>query len=99
MLNFLRPDHPWGFHVLRLAAEAQQGGGDLFDIARLCEGLEPGDRDGWETGWPGLPAKTEAPGGRAGAPGPPGAAAAPFFARNQDYRKRAGLSPADHTGA
>ncbi|HEX9443221.1 MAG TPA: alpha/beta hydrolase [Candidatus Binatia bacterium] len=86
MLNFLRPDHPWGFHVLRLAAEAQQGGGDLFDIARLCEGLEPGDRDGWETGWLGLAEKTEAEAVRARAAGHPEAAAAHFFAANQYYR-------------
>jgi hypothetical protein len=86
MLNFLPPNHPWGFHVLRLAAEAQQGGGDLFDIARLCERLEPDDREGWERGWLGLAERTEADGKQALAAGHRETAREKFFHANQYYR-------------
>src|ERR1051325_1072285 len=86
MIDFLKPTHPWGFHVLRLAAEAQQGGGDLFDISRLCERLEPGDLDGWERGWLGLAEKTEADAKRALATGKRHRARAHFFAANQYCR-------------
>src|SRR5678810_478696 len=34
MFDFLFPNHPFGGHTLRLVAQAQQGGGDIFDIAR-----------------------------------------------------------------
>jgi dipeptidyl aminopeptidase/acylaminoacyl peptidase len=86
MLDFLKPTHPWGFHVLRLAAEAQQGGGDLFDIARLCERLDSGDLDGWERGWLALAEKTETEAKRALASGHRQTAIAHFFAANQYYR-------------
>jgi dipeptidyl aminopeptidase/acylaminoacyl peptidase len=86
MIDFLKPTHPWGFHVLRLAAEAQQGGGDLFDIARLCERLEPGDLAGWEGGWRGLAEKIEAEAKRALAGGHRQTARSHFFAANQYYR-------------
>ncbi len=86
MLNFLRPTHPWGFHVLRLAAEAQQGGGDLFDIARLCERLEPDDREGWERAWLELAERTEANAERALAGGHKQHAMENFFHANQYYR-------------
>ena len=86
MLDFLRPNHPWGFHVLRLVAEAQQGGGDVFDIARLCERLEPDDREGWERGWLELAQTTEAKARRALAVGGNATAAENFFHANQYYR-------------
>ena len=35
MLDFINPSHPSEFAVLRLVAEAQEGGGDVFDIGRL----------------------------------------------------------------
>jgi hypothetical protein len=60
MLDFIKPPHPSEFAVLRLVAEAQEGGGDVFDIGRLCRTLEPGDMAGWETGWLGLAEATEA---------------------------------------
>ena len=44
MLDFIDPSHPSEFAVLRLVAEAQEGGGDVFDIGRLCKSLEPGER-------------------------------------------------------
>jgi dienelactone hydrolase len=86
MLNFLKPNHPWGFHVLRLAAEAQQGGGDLFEIARLCERLAPEDREGWERGWLDLAEKTEANAKRALTAGHRETAMQQFFHANQYYR-------------
>jgi dienelactone hydrolase len=95
MLNFLKPDHPWGFHVLRLVAEAQQGGGDLFDIARLCERLEPNDRDGWESGWLDLAERTEANAKRALALGHQDTAMQNFFHANQYYRMSDVLLTAD----
>src|SRR5574342_1040601 len=50
MFDFLFPTHPFGGQTLRLVAQAQQGGGDVFDIARTCARIEPGDKDGWERG-------------------------------------------------
>jgi dipeptidyl aminopeptidase/acylaminoacyl peptidase len=51
MFDFFRPTHPFGGQTLRLVAEAQHGGGDVFDIARICHGIEEGDTDGWERAW------------------------------------------------
>jgi len=42
MFDFFTPTHPFGGQTLRLVAQAQQGGGDVFDIARTCN----------ENGWP-----------------------------------------------
>ena len=60
MFDFLFPNHPFGGHTLRLVAQAQQGGGDIFDIARAMKGVEAGDRDAWERAWLDLAQKTEA---------------------------------------
>jgi dienelactone hydrolase len=60
MFDFLFPNHPFGGHTLRLVAQAQQGGGDVFDIARAMRNVEPGDRDSWERAWLGLAEKTAA---------------------------------------
>ncbi len=43
---FSFPTHPFGGHTLRLVAQAQQGGGDVFDIARAMKNVEAGDKDG-----------------------------------------------------
>ncbi len=59
MLDFFQPTHPFEFQILRLVAEAQQGGGDIFDIARLCRDLNPGDKEGWERAWLQLAEATE----------------------------------------
>ena len=40
MFDFLFPNHPFGGHTLRLVAQAQQGGGDVFDIARAMKNVE-----------------------------------------------------------
>jgi dienelactone hydrolase len=60
MFDFLFPNHPFGGHTLRLVAQAQQGGGDVFDIARAMKPVEAGDRDAWERAWLELAEKTEA---------------------------------------
>ena len=60
MFDFLFPNHPFGGHTLRLVAQAQQGGGDVFDIARAMKNVEAGDKDGWEREWLALAQKTEA---------------------------------------
>ena len=59
MFTFLTPHHPFASQTLRLAAEASQGGGDVFEIARCCENIELGDKDGWEREWIKLAEKTE----------------------------------------
>lgn len=60
MFDFLFPDHPFGGHTLRLVAQAQQGGGDVFDIARAMREVQAGDKDAWEHAWLDLAQKTEA---------------------------------------
>ena len=60
MFDFLFPNHPFGGHTLRLVAQAQQGGGDVFDIARAMKNVEAGDNDGWEREWLALAEKSEA---------------------------------------
>ena len=35
---------------IRLVAEASQGGGDPFEIARVCKEIEPGNLS-WESQW------------------------------------------------
>jgi dienelactone hydrolase len=59
MFDFLFPNHPFGGHTLRLVAQAQQGGGDVFDIARAMQNVEAGDKDAWERAWLELAQKTE----------------------------------------
>ena len=44
MFDFLFPNHPFGGHTLRLVAQTQQGGGDVFDIARAMKNVD--DRKG-----------------------------------------------------
>ena len=86
MLDFINPSHPYEFAVLRLVAEAQEGGGDVFDIGRLCRNLEPRDKEGWEKGWLGLAEATEAKARRELALGHKRTAMQFFFHANQYYR-------------
>lgn len=60
MIDFFSPTTPFESQTLRLLAEAQQGGGDVFDIARLCRNLKAGDKVGWERAWLGLAEAMEA---------------------------------------
>ncbi|HWO42548.1 MAG TPA: alpha/beta hydrolase [Candidatus Eisenbacteria bacterium] len=86
MFDFFTPTHPFGSQTLRLVAQAQQGGGDVFDIARTCARIEPGDKDGWERGWSELARATEATATKALAEGRVRTAIQNFFHANQYYR-------------
>jgi dienelactone hydrolase len=86
MFDFFEPIHVMGSQTLRLVAEAQQGGGDVFDIARLCRDIEPGDKETWEHAWLELAERTEAKGKEALAAGHNNTAVKFFFHANQYYR-------------
>ncbi len=86
MLDFFQPSGPFESQTLRLVAEAQQGGGDVFDIARLCRNLKPGDKEGWERAWLGLAEATEAKAKRALQSGHTRTSMQNFFHANQYYR-------------
>lgn len=86
MIDFFNPRHPFESQTLRLVAEAQQGGGDVFDIARLCRGLKPDDKEGWEFSWLRLAESTEGKAKEALASGHKHTAVQYFFHANQYYR-------------
>jgi len=86
MFDFFFPTHPFGGQTLRLVAQAQQGGGDVFDIARTCARIEPGDKEGWEREWLVLAQRTEARGKKALEAGHKQTAMQNFFHANQYYR-------------
>ena len=86
MFDFFTPTHPFGGQTLRLVAQAQQGGGDVFDIARSCAKIEPGDKAGWEREWLQLAQATEARARTALAAGRKHTAICYFFHANQYYR-------------
>jgi dipeptidyl aminopeptidase/acylaminoacyl peptidase len=60
MIEFLRPAEPFGAQTLRLVAEAEVGGGDLFEIADLMRTLTAGDVNGWIAGWLALAERVDA---------------------------------------
>ena len=86
MFDFLFPTEPFGGQTLRLVAQAQQGGGDLFDIARTCRKIDSGDKQGWEDAWLELAQATEARAGEALSAGRKITAKNYFFHANQYYR-------------
>ena len=86
MFDFFTPSHPFGGQTLRLVAQAQQGGGDVFDIARTCAKIQPGDKTGWENAWLGLAQNTEAEARAALAEGRRHTAISFFLQANQYYR-------------
>jgi dienelactone hydrolase len=86
MFDFLFPTHPFGGHTLRLVAQAQQGGGDVFDIARTCRNIEPGDKQAWELAWFESAKQMEAKAQLALASGHKHTAIKRFFQANQYYR-------------
>ena len=86
MYDFLFPNHPFGGHTLRLVAQAQQGGGDIFDIARAMKNVEAGDKDGWERAWLELAQKTETRAQEALAAGHERTAKQYFFHASNYYR-------------
>jgi dipeptidyl aminopeptidase/acylaminoacyl peptidase len=86
MFDFLFPNHPFGGHTLRLIAQAQQAGGDIFDIARAMRNVEAGDKDAWERAWLELAQKTEARANEALSTGHLGTAKQYFFHASNYYR-------------
>lgn len=86
MIDFFQPTGPFESQTLRLVAEAQQGGGDVFDIARLCRGLTPGDKKGWERAWLALAQATETKAKRELELGHRRTSTQLFFHANQYYR-------------
>ncbi len=86
MFDFFRPTHPFGGQTLRLVAEASQGGGDVFEIARTCHEIEEGDKDGWERSWISLAERTEKKAKDALADGREITARQHFFSANQYWR-------------
>jgi len=86
MFDFLFPNHPFGGHTLRLVAQAQQGGGDIFDIARAMKNVEAGDKDSWEREWLALAERTESRAHAALAAGHQGTARQNFFHASNYYR-------------
>lgn len=86
MFDFFAPTHPFGAQTLRLVAEAQQGGGDVFDIARCASRIEIGDKDSWEREWLALAGATAARAQEALAAGHARTAMQNFFHANQYYR-------------
>src|SRR4051794_25398444 len=86
MFDFFTPIHPFGGQTLRLIAQAQQGGGDIFDIARTCARIETGDKNGWEREWLTLAQHIEAKAREALQVGRHLTAIQHFFHANQYYR-------------
>src|SRR5262245_63787432 len=86
MFDFFTPNHPFGGQTLRLVAQSQKGGGDVFDIARTCAKIEPGDKTGWEREWLELAQTIEAKARDALAAGRRHTAIPLFFHANQYYR-------------
>ena len=86
MFDFLFPNHPFGGHTLRLVAQAQQGGGDVFDIARAMKNVEAGDKAAWERAWLELAEKTEARAKQALAAGRQRTAKQYYFHASNYYR-------------
>ena len=86
MFDFFSPAHSFGRHVQRLVAQAQEGGGDVFDIARTCSRIELGDKDAWEREWLALAQHSEAKAQEALTTGRTQTALQYFFFANQQYR-------------
>jgi dienelactone hydrolase len=86
MIDFFFPTDAMGSQTLRLVAEAQQGGGEVFDIARLCRDLDPNDRKGWERAWLDLARRTEDNAREALSKGHEHTAMQFFFQANQYFR-------------
>jgi dienelactone hydrolase len=86
MFDFLFPAHPFGGHTLRLVAQAQQGGADVFDIARAMRNVDAGDKEAWERAWLELARRTEGRATEALAAGHPRTAKQNFFHASNYYR-------------
>ena len=87
MIDFFEPSDPFGGQTQRLIAEAQQGGGDVFEIARTCREIESGDTAGWERAWLNLAERTEADAKNSFRAGNLRTAMNSYFHANQYYRQ------------
>jgi dipeptidyl aminopeptidase/acylaminoacyl peptidase len=86
MIDFFFPTEGMGSQTLRTVAEAQHGGGDVFEIARVCREIEVGDLDGWEKKWIAKAEETEIRAKTALAAGHERTAMQYFYAANQYWR-------------
>lgn len=86
MFDFFFPTEPFGSQTLRLVAEASQGGGDPFEIARVCREIKPGDKLSWETAWVEKAENTEERAKKSLIAGRKRTAMQYFFAANQYWR-------------
>ena len=87
MIEFFEPQEIMGAQTLRLAAESQNGGGDIFEIAATVKRIEPGDTEGWEREWRMLAERVEARAQAELAAGHTQAAMRHFFHANNYYRQ------------
>ena len=87
MIDFLEPTEPFGRQTQRLCAEAQEGGGDVFEIAAVCRRIEPGDADGWAREWDALAETVETRARAELAAGHTASAMRHFFHANNYYRQ------------
>ena len=60
MIDFFQPTEPFSAQTLRLAGEAGNGGGEVFEIAELCRTLKIGDVEGWVAAWLALGERVDA---------------------------------------
>ena len=86
MIDFFFPTEGMGSQTLRLVAEASQGGGDVFEISRVCKEIEFGDLESWEEEWVRKAEDTEARAKKCLAAGHERSAMQYFFAANQYWR-------------
>ena len=86
MFDFFFPKEPFGSQTLRLVAEAGEGGGDAFEIARVCRDIELGNKASWEAAWIEKAEDTEARARKALKAGHGRTAMRYFFAANQYWR-------------
>ena len=87
MIDFVRPAHPFEGQTQRLAAEAINGGGDVFEIARTSRNIDIGDTDAWQREWHALAVQVEAEARAELAAGHSQTAMGRFFSANQYYRQ------------
>jgi len=87
MFDFIHPAHPFEGQTQRLIAEAINGGGDVFEIARAARRIEIGDTDAWHREWHAVAEKAEQEARSALAAGHEATAMGRFFAANQYYRQ------------
>ena len=86
MIDFFFPTEGMGSQTLRTVAEAQYGGGDVFEIARVCRNLDPNDKDGFERAWIEKAEETEELARRAESAGHTRTAMKYFYSANQYWR-------------